>query len=311
MQASPTHAGHSSRWRSSSPEALRHGSTGAMAIRKSSDSPMGIVMRSKYGRPTEMRLPLTASTMSGKTVPSSTMKAKAANSTLLARKAPSRDSGESIDPGERSVSPRQPINPMHTMTVTPKNTRIGGTDRRLGEGVDGVEHARPGQERAEDRQAERCHQQRQVPDPEHPPTLLHHHRVEVGGAGQPRQERRVLDRVPRPEPAPPEHLVAPPRAEDDADGEEAPGEEGPPAGLHQPPLAEPTRDQRGDGEGERDGEPDVPEVEHRRVDRHQRVVLQQRVRPRTVGRDGADHGPERVGRSDHQARRRRPRRRRR
>ena len=34
--------------------------------------------------------------------------------------------------------------------------------------------------------------------------------------------------------------------------------------------------------------PDVPEVEHRRVERHQRVVLQQRVRAAAVERDAVD-----------------------
>ena len=127
-------------------------------------------------------------------------------------------------------------------------------------------------------------QQRDVPDPQHPAALLHHHRVQVGGAGEPRQQRRVLDRVPRPVAAPAEHLVGPPGAEHDADGQEAPGEQGPAAGGEQPPLAHPAGDQRGDGEGERDGEADVAEVEHRRVERHQDVVLQQRVRSGPVER---------------------------
>ena len=94
----------------------------------------------------------------------------------------------------------------------------------------------PGEERAEDRERERGAQQRQVPDPQHPAPLLHHHRVQVGGAGEPRQERRVLDRVPGPVAAPAEHLVGPPRAEHDADGQEAPGEQRPPPGLDEPAL---------------------------------------------------------------------------
>ena len=158
----------------------------------------------------------------------------------------------------------------------------GGADAGLGEGVDRVEHARPGEERAEDREGERGAQQRQVPDPQHPPSLLDHHRVQVGGAGEPGQERGVLDRVPRPVAAPAQDLVGPPGAEHDADGEEAPGEQRPAPGLDQPALAHPAGGQRGDGEGERHGEPDVAEVEHRRVERHEDVVLQQRVRPGPV-----------------------------
>jgi hypothetical protein len=43
----PIQPGHSNRVRSVSVDALRHGSTGAMAMRNSSSSPMGMVMRSK------------------------------------------------------------------------------------------------------------------------------------------------------------------------------------------------------------------------------------------------------------------------
>ena len=68
----PIHAGHSNRWRSSSPLALRHGSTGATAIRNSRAMAMGMVIRLKYGEPTEIWLPFTASMINGKTVPSST-----------------------------------------------------------------------------------------------------------------------------------------------------------------------------------------------------------------------------------------------
>ena len=66
--------------------------------------------------------------ISGNTVPSSTTKANAANTTLLARNEPSRDSGESIRPTERSRSARQPINPTDTTTTTAKNaSRTGPT----------------------------------------------------------------------------------------------------------------------------------------------------------------------------------------
>ena len=45
--AVPTHAGQNSRCDSSSPDALRHGSTGATAMRNRRVSPIGMVMRSK------------------------------------------------------------------------------------------------------------------------------------------------------------------------------------------------------------------------------------------------------------------------
>jgi hypothetical protein len=114
----PHHAGQNSRSRSSSWDALRHGSTGATAIRNSSAIPIGIDRRSKYGAPTTVRRLSSASMISGNTVPSSTTKAKIANTTLLARNAPSRESGESITPGERSRSPRHAIITSDTTTTS-------------------------------------------------------------------------------------------------------------------------------------------------------------------------------------------------
>ena len=78
------------------------GSMGATAMRNSSAKPIGRVIRSKYGLPTEMVRPSKASTSSGNTVPSSTTNANAANRALLARKAPSRDTGAAIRPGVRN-----------------------------------------------------------------------------------------------------------------------------------------------------------------------------------------------------------------
>ena len=104
--------------------------------------------------------------------------------------------------------------------------------------------------------------------------------------------------IPCPHPAPAEHLVAPPAAEQDADRQQRPGEQSPAAGLQQPTLADPPGDQGGDGEGERHREADVAEVEDRRVEQHQDVVLQQRVGTGSVGhRDGA---LERIGRPEAQ-----------
>ena len=117
---------------------------------------------------------------------------------------------------------------------------------------------------------------------------------------EPGQEAGVLDRVPSPDPAPAEDLVAPPRAEHDPDRQEAPGEQGPAPRVEQPALTDPAGDEAGDGEGERDAEADVAEVEHRRVDHHQRVVLEERVGAGTARRDGAAHPPERVGRAGQQ-----------
>jgi hypothetical protein len=67
-----------------------------------------------------------ASARRGNTVPSSTTKAKAAKATLLARNAPSRDTGESMEPGERSRSPRHPMSPMDKATTTAKKASSSG-----------------------------------------------------------------------------------------------------------------------------------------------------------------------------------------
>ena len=83
--------------------------------------PIGIVSRSKNGSPTTMVRDCNASTTSGNTVPSNTTNAKTANNTLFARNAPSRDNGESMLPGECSRSPRQPMRPTDTTTITAKN----------------------------------------------------------------------------------------------------------------------------------------------------------------------------------------------
>jgi len=89
--------------------------------RNSKTMPNGMARLSKYGAPTLMVRFCSASTMRGNTVPSSTTKAKPAKSTLLARNAPSREIGESIEPGERNRSPRHAIRPSDTTTTMPKN----------------------------------------------------------------------------------------------------------------------------------------------------------------------------------------------
>ena len=85
-----------------------------------------MVIRLKYGVPTEMRSSFRASTTSGKIVPTRITKANAPNSTLLARKAPSREMGESMRPGDRSRSPRHPISAIVVSTISEKNTINAG-----------------------------------------------------------------------------------------------------------------------------------------------------------------------------------------
>ncbi len=106
----------------------------------------------------------------------------------------------------------------------PERAEQVGADAAVAEGVDTVDHPAAGEKGAEDGEREGGHQQAEVPHPQHAAPLLHEHRVDVGGAGEPGQEAGVLDGVPRPHPTPAEHFVAPPTAQHDAEGEQTPGE---------------------------------------------------------------------------------------
>ncbi len=213
-------------------------------------------------------------------MPSMTTNARPAKSRLLARNAASRETGESIRPGTWRRSARQ------AMRATPPSMITSRNESSQGPIVDWVkactEFTTPERVRKVPRivsanvaMTSDRFQTRSIAA-----ALLHHHRVDERGGGEPGHERRVLHRVPTPVAAPAEHLVAPPRAEDDPDGEEAPRDQRRPADVGEPPLAETAGDERRDRERERDGHADVPEVEHRRVERHERVVLEQRVRAR-------------------------------
>src|SRR5207248_9687665 len=82
-------------------------------------------------------------------------------------------------------------------------------DIRAGEGVYGLHHAGAREERAEDTEEESRADQDDVPDLHHALLLLHHDGVEEGGAGEPRKDGRVLDRIPAPVAAPAEDVIGP------------------------------------------------------------------------------------------------------
>ena len=105
--------------------------------------------------------------------------------------------------------------------------------------------------------------------------------MDVRSARQPWQQRSVFDRVPRPDATPAEHFIAPPATKQNADGEERPRKQCPSAGFEQPTFAETTSDQCGNRESERHGEPDESQVQDRRVEQHQNMVLQERIRARS------------------------------
>jgi hypothetical protein len=128
--------------------------------------------------------------------------------------------------------------------------------------------------------------QHDVPLAEHSALFLDHDGVQECRAREPGQEARILDRIPRPVPAPAQLDIRPPHAERDADGQEEPGDERPPPDDAQPLRIEPAGDQRRDRESERDRRRDVAEIEIRRMDRHPRV-LELRIHPAPVGRHEA------------------------
>ena len=68
--------------------------------------------------------------------------------------------------------------------------------------------------------------------------------------------------------------------------------------VNQPSFERPVTSD-GNGKCEGQGEPDEAEIQHRRVEGHQRVVLQQRVRARSV-RTEHGSGLEGIGRAQHQ-----------
>src|SRR5207253_4774561 len=82
--------------------------------------------------------------------------------------------------------------------------------------------------------------ERDVPELEHSPPLLDHHRVEERRGGEPRHERRVLHRIPRPVAAPAEDVVAPPAADQEPEREEVPGDDRPAARQRDPRSEEHT-----------------------------------------------------------------------
>ena len=169
--------------------------------------------------------------------------------------------------------------------------------------MDRVHDARAGEERAEEREVERERDEHHVPDLQHPAFLLDHHRVEERGRGEPRHQRRVLDRIPGVVAAPADLDVRPVGADQLPDAEERPRGERPAARGDDPALVGAAGEERAHRERERNGEPDVAEVQERRVGEHVRV-LEARDHPSAVhgrrldaerARDEAEHEREEDG----------------
>ena len=140
--------------------------------------------------------------------------------------------------------------------------------------MDGLDKTGAREQRPEDGEHEGAEDEPDVPGLHHAALLLHHDRVQEGGAGEPGHERGVFNGVPSPVAAPAEHAVCPVGAEKDAHGEEHPGDHRPAAGDVDPLFARVAHHQRTESEREGDGEPDIAEVEHRRMNHHLRVLKQ-------------------------------------
>ncbi len=147
--------------------------------------------------------------------------------------------------------------------------------------------------------------ERHVPYLQHAAFLLHHDGMQKRCAGEPRHQRSILYRIPSPVAAPTEDGVGPVRAEKDADGQKAPGHHGPAAGDLNPLFAGILHDERSQREGERNGEADVSQIEHGRMDNHL-GILQKRIQPGAIGGKRALHRWRRGARQNSESAERKP-----
>ena len=157
----------------------------------------------------------------------------------------------------------------------------------------GTDHARAGEKSPKHRQQECRKDERHVPDFQHAAFLLHHDGVQKRGAGQPWHERSIFHRIPSPVAAPAENGIGPVRAEENADGQEAPGHHGPAAGDVDPFFAGIFHDERAQREREWHGEADVSQIQHGRVNDHF-GILQKRIQSGAIGGKRALHDAERA-----------------
>ena len=253
-----------------SADARRHAMSGPTPIMKSKARKTGMFTRLKKGAPTLTLTPRTASESSGKTVPKKTVKVAARSKTLLSRKADSRETTESSSPCPRRRSKRHARSAKRAQEHEGKEPKEELADRALAEGVDGSDDPRAREEGAEQGEAEGQDDQGEVPELEHPPPLLDHHRVEERRGGEPWHERRVLDGIPGPVPAPAEHVIAPPAADQEPERQEVPCDDGPASRDRDPLIARPARDEGRHGERERHREAREAQVERHGVGDHAR-----------------------------------------
>ncbi len=108
-------------------------------------------------------------------------------------------------------------------------------------------------------------------------------RVQEGGRRKPGHQRGVLYRVPEPPAAPAKLVICPPASKGDAGCQCAPGCRYPRSDMARPVTVDLPLDQPGHGKGKGHRQPDIADIERRRVKRESRV-LQDRVEPAPVER---------------------------
>ena len=151
-----------------------------------------------------------------------------------------------------------------------------------------ADNSATGQERSEYCEPKCREDQPHVPGLQHAAFFLHHHGMQKGSAGEPRHQRRVLNRVPGPVASPAEDGIGPVRAKKNSAGEKSPGHHRPAAGDVDPLLARILHRQCAQSKGKRNSESHIAEIKHRRMNHHL-GILQQRIQPVSIRRQRSLH----------------------
>ena len=101
--------------------------------------------------------------------------------------------------------------------------------------------------------------------------------------GQPGHQRGILHRVPSPVPPPPKHAISPVRSQKNPTRQKQPRHHRPAPRNVDPLLPRVPHHQRPQRKRKRHRKPHIPQVKHRRMDHHLRV-LQQRIQPMPIRR---------------------------
>lgn len=164
---------------------------------------------------------------------------------------------------------------------------------RLGEGVDGAGEPGPRHPGPDEHHRERGHGERGRGPGRRPTGPV---AVQGDEQGDPREQRRILDGVPRPVAAPAQLDVGPIGTEDETGAQQHGGDPDRTQARHGP------RGGPVEGEEERDDRPEQPEIQDRRMDQHRRM-LEDRCEAAALHR-GDRERLERIGGDEHQEGRR-------